>query len=877
MSQHDRAKRDSPPRLFSFILRRMSLYDAHHSRLGDFEEGFRIVANSKGITSARLWYMGQVTRSIPEYIKLLFASGFGLMFNYVKLNLRNLKKHRMYAAINIAGLTVGLSAMILIFLYIRFETSFDRFHPGADRVFRVVDEKFTGTPFILGDRLIEQSPEIEDMVRIKDITIWGTIVVDAEGKKFLEKKIFMAEASLFRIFAYRFLYGDPDSALSHPSAVVLTESTADRYFGNSDPLGKTVEISGASFQVTAVIADIVSNTHFRFDLLISDAANTLIDPRSDDQWSWSSSNYKTYLKVIPGAETTALEKRLEELYAQGSAEPPVLRLQRLTDIHLRSHLRSEFEANGDIKNVRFAAAIGLIILLVALLNFMNLASAHSLHRGREVGLRKVLGARRRQIQRQFLGESMVFVLLASGLAVLTAHGLLPFFRKLTGSDIGWGFVSWPALAGFMVSLAVFAGGAAGSYPAFFASRFQPVKALRGHKLTESQRIPLRNLLVGLQFVITLAFVCAALFVWNQMRYVKNRQLGLVKERVVYIELPRPARRHHQIVKAELAAHPGVLAVTASDFLPSTNDERIGSTWEGRIGSEDVYLGKVAVDTDFIAAFDLEMLAGEPFSAQHRPGSTYIVNETAARLIGEGDPTGALGKILTLGTWTSSPGRVIGVVQDFHFRSLHRVIEPLVLFLNASRTVIRPSSGEPYRIEPFRYVSARVRSEDLPEVLDHVRALCQKYIPYSPDSWSFFDRDFFRLYASEQRMSRFMIALALTAVLLASMGLFGLSIYAVEKRRKEIGIRRVMGASTQGLVLLFFKDFFRIHLVAMLIAFTICAFVMRRWLDNFAYRTGLAPWVFILSGLLTALLFFITSSLNVFRSAEANPADILRSE
>jgi putative ABC transport system permease protein len=873
----NRRKAKHPPRLFSFILKHMSLYDAHHSRLGDFEESFRLIAETKGITPARLWYAGQVTRSMPEYLRLLLSTGFGLLYNYVKLALRNLGKHRMYAAINIAGLAVGLATAILIFLFVRFETSFDRYHPDSDRVFRVVDQEYTAIPFILGDRLVEQSPEIEAMVRLKEITTWGTVVVEAEGKPFLENKILMAEPSLFRILSYKFLSGGPDSALSHPGALVLTESSAIRYFGHSGPLGKTLEIRGIPFQVGAVIADIASNTHFRFNVLISAAAETRLDPRSDDQRSWSSSNYKTYLKVIPQADTQGLEKRLNDMYAQGRREPHVLHLQPLTGIHLHSHLRSEFEANGDFRNVRFAAAIGLTILLVAVLNFMNLASAHSLHRGREVGLRKVLGAQRKQLIRQFLGEALVFVLLASCLALAIAYGSLPYFRKLTGSDLGWVYVSWPALAGFLISLVLVVGVAAGSYPAFFASGFQPAKALRGDKLTGSHRVPLRNLLVGVQFIITLVFVCAALIIWMQMRYVKNRQMGMVEERIVYIELPIQARHHHLAIKTELTAHPGVVAAAASDFLPSTNSQNIGSTWEGRIGSEDVYLAKVAVDIDFMSTFGIEMLTGEPFSAQHRPGSSYIVNATAARLIGGGEAEAAVGKILTMGTWTSRPGRIVGVVRDFHFRSLHRVIEPLVLFLDASRTVTRPSSGVPYRVEPFRYVSARVRTEDLPEVLDHVRALCRKFIPYAPDSWSFFDRDYARLYAKEQRVSRFMITLAFTAVLLASMGLLGLSIYAVEKRRKEIGIRRVMGASTSAILFLFFKDFFRIHLVAMLIAFPAIAFAMQSWLENFAYRIALAPWIFVLSGLITALLFFVTSSLNVYRSAEANPAEVLRSE
>jgi putative ABC transport system permease protein len=724
---------------------------------------------------------------------------------------------------------------------------------------------------------MEISPDIEAMVRLKDMTGWNELIVEAGGKLFMGKGIFMAESSFFGIFYGRFLSGDPASALAHPSALVLTESAALKYFGRSDPLGETLTIRDIPFQVTAVISDPPANSHFQYSTLIAASAQKALDPASDDQFSWTSANYKTYLKLTPGADVGAVESRVNTLYSEGREDPPDLRLQALVDIHLRSRLRGEFEANGDIRNVRFAGAVGFILLMTAVLNFMNLASAHSLHRSREIGMRKVLGARRPQLIRQFLGEALVFVGLAAGVSLGLVAAMLPQFRSLTGSQVGWDQGSWGGLALFLAAVIGLVGTAAGSYPAFFASGFQPARALRGDVPAASRRLPLRNLLVGIQFTVTLVFVCSTLFVWSQMRYVKRLQLDAGDERIVTIDLPRAARHHHLAIKSELASHPGIRAACSSNFLPSTNDENISSTWEGRVDTGDVYLNKVAVDLDFLNTFGIEVIAGEPFSRKHRPGGTYMVNETAARIIGDGVMERAVGKTLTMHTWSSRPGPIIGVVRDFHYRSQHQEIGPLVLFLDSSRTVANPYRNEPYRIEPFRYVSARVGSRDLPEVLELVRTLCSRFIPYAPDAWSFFDKDFDRVYAAERRTARFLTTFALAALILASMGLLGLSMYSVQNRRKEIGIRRVLGASAPAILFLFFKDFLRIHLWSMLIAFPIIGIAMHRWLNNFAYRISLVSWIFAAGALLTAALFFVTSSLNVVKKAAADPVDTLRSE
>lgn len=867
-----------PPRFSRWLLARMSIYDAHHTVLEDFEESFHRLASRRGRFRARRWYTGQALRSLPVCFRLVIYNGLALLGNTIKLTLRGLYRSRLFAFINIGGLAVGLAASILVFLFARFETSFDRYHPGAGRIHRIVSETFTCVPYILGDTLGAQSPEIETMARFKEITEWGDLVLFADDNPVLEDSLYTADPSLFQMFVFDFIHGDAEGALGHPRALVLTEGSARRYFNRVDAVGETVLIREIPFQVTAVIQDPPSNTHFHFNLMVSTAALPALTGFSDDDLtSWTSSNYYTYIKLLPKADPKTIETRINTLMRTAQQEAPVLQLQPLVDIHLHSHLRSELEPNGDVRRLRFAAAIGMVILLLAMLNFMNLASARSLHRGREVGLRKVLGARRPQLVRQFIGEALMYSTLAAGLALGLVQAVLPLFRRLTGADLDWSFVPWPNLALFLIASVGITGAAAGAYPAFFASGFQPVKVMRGEAISVSHRVPLRDLLVGIQFLVSILFVFGTLVIWGQMRFIRDKDLGLSGERLVVIDMPRAARSGHAAMREELLSQPGVTAVAASDFLPSSNSQRIGCEWEGRNEAREAYLWKVAVDRNFIPTFGIEMAAGEAFSDRHTTGASYIVNQTAARLIGEGRVDAVIGKTLRQGTWTSRPGPIVGVVRDFHFRSLHHAIEPMVLFLDGSRDVVRPRGDETYRHEPFRYLSAKIAPGALGGTLPRIAEICRRFIPYAPESWFFFDEDFGRLYAAEQRTARFMLTLSLTAVALAAIGLLGLSVYSVERRSKEIGIRRVLGASTSSVLLLFSRDFLRIHALAMGIGFPLVAWMMSSWLNNFAFRIGLGAGLFVATAALTAALFFAAGSLSVYRTAAANPADSLRCE
>jgi putative ABC transport system permease protein len=859
-----------PPFWARWLLSRLSLYEDKHSALGDFEETFHRIASQKGVKRARLWYSVQATRSFSCYLRLVFVSGLDLLANYIKVAIRSLRRHRVYSIINISGLAIGLAAVFLIVLYISHELSFDRHNRNANRIHRIVLEDFVGTPYILGDTLKEQVPGIEEIVRLKHLTDDGSILIQARDRSFMERALYMADASLFEVFTFKFLHGDPETALADPASIVLTETAARRYFGRDDALGEIIRKDDLSLQVSAVIADIPPTSHFHFNAVVP----TTLYGRfggGDDQTSWTSFNYLTYLLLYSQVSPDDILKEAVALVNSHQKRPRILHMQRLLDVHLHSRLRGELEENGNIGYLRIYTAVGFLILFLACINFMNLGSAHSINRSSEVGMRKVLGAQRTQIVRQFIGEAVLIAFLSSALAFILAQLGLPFFRQLSGRTLSWGSVPWGMLVPVLFLIILLTGVASGSYPAFVASSFQPVRILQGTLKVRSQRIPLRNLLVGFQFIISILFIGCTLFVLSQMHFLRTQKLGIDQERIISVRLPDEALGESEAIKAELLRHSAIFRATGSSFLPSVTQNRIGSTWEGRMAEEDINLWRITVDEDFIATFGIEVVEGEEFQAKHTPGSTYIVNQAAAKLIGQQ----AVGTTLSMSSGISRPGRIIGIVRDFNFRSLHHAIEPLVLFLDANRTV--EFSGREYERTPFRYISVKAAGSDLKGAIQHVREVCRRFFPYAPDSWSFFDEEFGRMYRSEQKTAGLMLALSVIAVSLASMGLLGLSIYAAEKRRKEIGIRRVLGASVPSVLFLFFRDFILIHAAAVLVGFPIIYWAVNRWLAGFAYRAPIRPWIFVLTAVLTVVLFFMTGSSSVIKAVNADPVESLRYE
>ncbi len=803
-----------------------------------------------------------------------------MLHSIIKTAWRSLKKNKLYAGLNIVGLAVGLAAALFVVLNIRFETSYDRHHANADRIFRLVPADFTSTPYALGERIKARIPEVEEVAAVKKLDVSeDRILIEAAGQRLGEDLFYIADPSFFRVFSVLFIAGRPDAALSHPQAAVLTESAARRYFGTTECLGRTFRVEGrVELRVDAVVRDLPANSHFKFHVLAPITAGPAI-LNWDDRAIWGSWNYKTYLLLRKGGAAAVVEPKIAACFPdqirRNSRNSDKLRLQALTDIHLKSHLRSEFEPNGDFRTILLYSAVGLLILLVSALNFVNLSTAYSLRRCREVGLRKVLGADRRLIIRQFLGESLLLTALAALAALAVLRLGFPFLSGLTGTELRLEDVAWGEIALILAGLTCTLGLAAGAYPAFFASAFQPVRTLKGDKALASRRFPVRSILLVCQFVISFGFVVTSFIVRTQMHYLQTKNLGLDKDRIVNIRLPQAIQARTEELKAELLGNPDIVSAAASNFLSSRETSKQTFQWEGRPAEDDGYLRWIAVDADFLKTYGLSIVDGRGPAAEDESSGEqkFLVNESAVQRLGWKQ---AVGKQMEIEATFAKPGRVIGVVKDFHFRSLHFPIEPLAFFVTPSRL---PFSwkGKTQEYLPFSYISVKLAGSNIPGAVRFIQAFCNRHISDDPGAWSFFDDEFGRMYAAEMKTARVFGGLSLLATLLAGMGVFGLSAFMIERRRKEISIRKVLGAAPGRILYLLSSDFLKLLLIAGVLAVPVVGLAMRRWLDGFAYRIVLGPWYFAGGLAFLTVLLVATVAWHGLRAAWSNTAADLRSE
>jgi putative ABC transport system permease protein len=790
---------------------------------------------------------------------------------------RNLKRYRGYAVVSVVGLGLGLAAALFVALFLRFELSYDRQVPDPERVFRIIKPDFPGSPYVFSRRVLTEIPEVEDLCAIKrarSASPSGRILLTAEGKRRFEDRMFCVDPSFFRIFGVRFIHGRPETALAHPSAVALTRRASVRYFGTTECLGRVFLFEDKlALQVEAVVEDPPASTHFQYNVLAPvEAAGAF--GGYDDRTGWGNWNYCVYLLLKPGAAARDVGPKLalcfpEEFRREKAGtfiDPTSLRLQRLTDIHLRSHLRDEFETNGDIRWVLFFSALGVLVLGVSILNFVNLATAQALRRNREVGLRKILGAGRREIAIQHLGEALLLTAAAAALGLVLLRLGLSVLSRFSGSALGREGFPWGSAVLFLAPLVVLVALAAGGYPSFFAASLRPLATLRGSggpgpggRCSRG-----RNIVLGFQFMVSVGFITAAAIVFAQMGYLKGKDLGFDKDGIVTIRLTDSMRERTDILKRELLAHPGILAASASSFLPGESEQNQTFDWEGRRPDEDIYLRWIAVDADFVRTFGIRLVEGEGFAPgdESRGEWLYLVNDSAVKRLGWGR---AVGKRLEVEAIFGKPGRVAGVVKDFNFRPLHHPVEPLALLLCSRRPRL------------FRYLSVRVSGSDLPATLGFLDGFCAKNIAEGGGAWTFFDEEFGRLYEREIRTSRMIGLLALLAAGLAGLGVFGLAAFMVESRRKEIGIRKVLGADAARVLFLFSRDFLRAMTVGAALAAPAVYLGARGWLGSFAYRIALGPWYFVAGFVVMAAVLLAAVGWHTVRAAGADPAVVLRSE
>lgn len=806
-----------------------------------------------------------------------------MLKNYVTIALRNLLRHKGYSLINILGLAVGMASCILILLYVHDELSYDQHHEQADQIYRVTREWFNsdGSSSLhlghvappIGPLLKNDFPDILQMVRIKS---GGNPLLRHGDKVFQEERFYFSDPNILEVFTLPLRKGDPQNALADPDGVVLTLAMARKYFGNEEPLGRVLNIDNqADLKVTGVMQDMPANSHFHFDFLGS--MKLLERVLGEDEFkNWGSNNYATYLLLPKNYHVENFLKAVPDFigrhHPDGKEAIPqtTLHLQRLTDIHLFSHLDSEIEANGNIAYVYIFSAIAFFLLLIACINFMNLATARSANRAKEVGLRKVVGADRRQLIRQFLGETVVMALLALLLAVVLVEVALPKFNAFAGKELALRSQGLFFILTSLLGVTLFVGIVAGSYPAFFLSRFQPVAVLKGQKIG-SARSRFRSVLVVFQFAISIILIVGMGIVYNQLEYCRTKNLGLNKEHIVVlpVEQGREIVRRYPHLKNQLLQHPQIVSVAASKRVPSG---RLLDSSGGSVPVGDKYepltfrIANVRVDHSFIDTYGIQMAAGRNFSVEFPTDSTaaFILNETAVRKIGWPSPEAAIGKPFQYG---NRQGRIIGVVKDFNYESLHQPITPIVL-------LIAPQS--------FNSISVKIRAEqpaDIAATLEFLKQKWQEFRPNFPFQYSFIDERYEQLYQNEHRLGRIFGAFSLLAIFIACLGLFGLASYTAEQRTKEIGVRKVLGASLGNIVFLLSKEFARLVAVATLVSWPLAYFAMSRWLQEFAYRINInhQSLTFLLAALLALAIALVTVSFQSLKAALANPVEALRYE
>lgn len=791
-----------------------------------------------------------------------------MLRNYLKIAVRNLLKHKTYSFINLAGLAIGIACCVLMLLFIYEEFSYERFHVNAQRIYRVGNEGQFGTEIWKGARtshplapaLRAEFPEVQQAVRFYRLP---QPLVQYGDKKFVESRFFYADAAVFAVFTFPLISGDPNTALAQPYSLVLAQEMAEKYFGADDPLGQTLTIAGAGdFQITGVLQNIPANSQLSCDFLAS--YETLRAQNNPNFADWGAIVTSTYVLLPAQYQAAALEAKFPAFVAkyqtQSQGATQRLFLDPLLDLHLHSSFNSDLGTRGSMATIYLLAVIATFILLIACINFMNLSTARSLRRAREVGVRKVMGAQRLQLARQFLGEAVLLSFGAMLLAIPLVELLLPIFNQLVDKKLALDWSENLAAAGVFAAIGLLVGVISGSYPALALSAFQPAEVLKSQVQTRAAGSRLRQALVIVQFAISIIFIVSTMIVGAQLEFFRNKKLGFNKAQVVALRLQdRALGARYETIKQELQQNANILSVAAASQLPGTGEGQYYYNLEGR--EEAITLSTYFIDAAFIPTLGIELAAGRSFSTNVATDATsaFMINETAARQFGWKEP---LGKMIN---WDNTKkGPVIGVVKDFHTLSLREPIEPLVIQI----------FPEPIYVN---YIVARLAPHDIPSTLAFIKEKWQTFDPQYPFKYSFLDEDFDRLYRAEARLAEIFSYASVLTIFIACLGLLGLASFTAEQRTKEIGVRKVLGASVAQIIVLLSRDFAKLVGVAFVVATPLAYFVMHRWLQNFAYRTNIELQTFLWAGLLALITACLTVSYQAAKAALMNPVESLRYE
>lgn len=884
-----------PPRLAVWILQRIGNIGDKFSLFGDMEEEYSKIVRDISYKRARSWYWWQVFISLPPVLKNSIYWSVQMFKNYLKMAYRISKKNGVFSSINIFGLAIGIAAFLIIFNYVVFETSYDSFHENADNIYRIrndriyedIHDKSAGCPPAVGPTLKKEFPEVLEFARLYGTAFMNNIVSsipDGEGSPgspepviFNQEKVFYADPSFLRIFSFSMVNGS-EIALDEADTAVISESSALKYFGDQDPMGKIIAVtndygSDQLYKITGVFKDIPENSHVKFEFLLSYI--TLINLNKEAAYYWGWNAFNTYILLASDADPQDILAKLPQMvekyknYSQDYRREYVL--QPLKQIHLHSHLRFEPEVNGDAKTVAFLIAVAIFILLIAWVNYINLSTARSMMRSKEVGVRKALGSQRFQLIKQFILESFLFNTLAVAIGVAIVAASLPFFSRLSGKPLA--FSLWNHVWLWLV-LSVIAGAfLSGIYPAFVLSSYDPIEALARKIRRSGKGVNLRKMLVIFQFSLSIVLIASTLIVYSQLAFIRGQDLGFDMEQTLIVKAPRIPRDFKDLAyrfKNELLLYPSIKNIAISSTVPGKEYSNASSGIRPlNSHPED---GKrcffINVDDDYFDFYGIELAAGRNFSKEFgTEKDAVILNEEALRIFGYENPESSLNQKILLGGLGGQIKETIGVIENYHHKSMKSNLQPIIFSYTDRGSYI----------EGGNYFSLKIDGKNARLVIALIESKWKEVFPGQPFENFFLDEFFDIQYRADQRFGKVFGLFAILAIFVSCLGLFGLASFVSEQRTKEIGIRKVLGASVSGIVYLLSREFTIWVLIANIIAWPIAYTAMKNWLENFAYRITIGVWMFLLAGALALVVALMTVSYQAVKAAGADPVDSLRYE